>query len=88
MSSSGKQPGLAAVDKRASGTLSAHCSFSVHGVPDQPAQEILQAHVESQVTNVFSYRSATPSDRHAHSAVGVRRARLLCGTPTRPPPVL
>ena len=69
-----KQLGSAAADKEASGRPSARSS-SRTASRTSSRKYSSRVTFESQVTNVLNCSSATPSDRHAHPAVGVRRAR-------------
>jgi hypothetical protein len=68
-----RQPGSAAIDKEASETPSARNSSRT---PSRIISRKYSSKVtfESQVTDVLSCSSATQSDRHAHRAVGERRA--------------
>src|SRR5450631_2063182 len=64
----GQQLRSSAADKGASGTLSARCSCTASRIDGR--RKSCRLTIQSQVTNVFRYRSAVPSDRHAHWAVG------------------
>ena len=77
-----KQLGSAAVDKEAPETPIARSSTCKASRMNR-RRKSSRVTFNSQVTNVFSYCSANPSDRHAHPAVGVRRARARSGIPEK-----
>ena len=64
----GKQLRSSVPDKGASGTLSARSSCTASRIDGR--RKSCGLTIQSQVTNVFRYRSAASSDCHAHWAVG------------------